>query len=315
MLKLNIAILGAGWIAPQGGGQPAEKLSAQEPDYAGMISPMQLRRMSKAVRMGIGAAKACLADAGVEAPDGIATGTGLGCLQDTEVFLKKLVQQEEQMLTPTSFIQSTHNTVAGQIALLSHCHGFNTTVSQHGHSFEGAFVAAAMHMASNPGQKLLCGGIDELTETAWQLMNRAGVYTATAAGEGAGFLLLGDDARDAGVRITGMHQFHEPDATAALRILKEALSDTPVNGTALWTGPSGETGRIYDELAKSLGLEPLSYKASSGDWSTAVSVALAKAVNEWPADQQRLILVSNFGSDWSIWILKTAGVDACRRHA
>ena len=51
-------------------------------------------------------------------PDAIITGTGLGCLEDTEKFLTAMVTNKEEFLTPTSFIQSTHNTVSAQIALL-----------------------------------------------------------------------------------------------------------------------------------------------------------------------------------------------------
>src|SRR5207253_3406481 len=111
MLKPGLYIHSAGFIAPEAiPGEAVTRLSAREPDYTGLIPPMQLRRMSKAVRMGIGAAKACLDSAGIQRPDAIAVGTTLGCLKDTEVFLNKLVTQEERMLTPTSFIQSTHNT-------------------------------------------------------------------------------------------------------------------------------------------------------------------------------------------------------------
>lgn len=304
MLKLNICILGSGWIAPEAAPEAGLRLTAREPDYSGMIAPMQLRRMSKAVRMGIGASKACLADAGVEAPDGIATGTGLGCLQDTEVFLKKLVQQEEQMLTPTSFIQSTHNTVAGQIALLSHCHGFNTTVSQHGHSFEGAFVSAALHLAAHPGENILCGGIDELTETAFELMVRAGVYTHTAAGEGAGCLLISDSGPQDSIRVTGLHQFH---ARAADEVLNELSAYVNLGETALWVGPSGDTEGIYRTISNGFDGPTFNYKSVFGDWSTAIAPALAKAVKEWPEEQRRLTLVSNFGSDWSVWVLERGG--------
>jgi hypothetical protein len=307
MLKLDIGILGAGRISPLNNAGPGERLTALEPDYTGMIAPMQLRRMSKPVRMGIGASRACMAAAGIEAPDGIATGTGLGCLQDTEVFLKKLVQQDEQMLTPTAFIQSTHNTVAGQIALLSHCHGFNTTVSQHGHSFEGAFISAAMHLAAHPDQKILCGGVDELTDSAFSLMLRAGVYTHTAAGEGAGFLLL--SMGEAQIRVVGLHQFHQSDARIILEEIKSCLSHPDA---ALWIGPSGDTAAIYDVLKTGRQDEVYDYKSDSGDWSTAIAPALAKAVSEWPREQRRLNIVSNFGNDWSVWELRGQEVPGSR---
>lgn len=86
-----------------------DMLLCKEPDYSAYIPAMQLRRMSKAVRMGIGASKIALQKAGIEKPDALSAGTALGCLQDTEVFLSKMLEQQEQMLTPTAFIQSTQH--------------------------------------------------------------------------------------------------------------------------------------------------------------------------------------------------------------
>src|SRR4051812_13107926 len=77
-----------------------ERLLCNELDYSAFIPPMQLRRMSKAVRMGVAASAICMQAAG-EKPDAISVGTGMGCLHDTEQFLSKMVAQEEQMLTPT----------------------------------------------------------------------------------------------------------------------------------------------------------------------------------------------------------------------
>lgn len=50
--------------------------------------------------------------------DAIITATGLGCLADTEKFMNALMDNREQMLNPTAFIQSTFNTVGAQLALL-----------------------------------------------------------------------------------------------------------------------------------------------------------------------------------------------------
>ncbi|MBS1782748.1 MAG: beta-ketoacyl synthase chain length factor, partial [Bacteroidetes bacterium] len=127
-------------------GNEAAHLTCQEPDYREYIPPMQLRRMSKAVRMGIGSAKLCLADAFLQKPDALSVGTALGCLHDTEIFLSKMVEQNEQMLSPTAFIQSTHNTVAGQIALLTGSNGHNLTFAHRGHSFEHALLNAKLYL-------------------------------------------------------------------------------------------------------------------------------------------------------------------------
>src|SRR5690606_33439210 len=112
---------------------------ADWPDFSRWIPPMQLRRMSKCIRLGIGAAATCVELSGRPGYKGsVHVGTALGMLSDSELFLKTLLEREEQMLTPTAFIQSTHNTVAGTIALHFSSHGHNMTFADGGHSFENA---------------------------------------------------------------------------------------------------------------------------------------------------------------------------------
>ena len=64
--------------------------------------------MSRIIKMGVGAAMDCLQDAGIQQPDAIITGTAYGCLQDTEVFLKRLVEFKEEMLTPAAVIHTIY---------------------------------------------------------------------------------------------------------------------------------------------------------------------------------------------------------------
>src|SRR5438105_1957800 len=97
------------------------RLNCITPDYKEIIDPKLIRRMSRVIKMGVASAMACLQDAGVTNPDAIITGTAYGCLEDTGIFLSKMVERGEELLTPTSFIQSTHNTIAAQVALLLHC--------------------------------------------------------------------------------------------------------------------------------------------------------------------------------------------------
>src|SRR4029079_11207934 len=92
------------------------RLSCVEPDYKTIIDIKLIRRMSRIIKMGVAAGIECLNEAGISVPDAITTGTAYGCLEDTGVFLSKMVEQNEELLTPTSFIQSTHNTVGAQIA-------------------------------------------------------------------------------------------------------------------------------------------------------------------------------------------------------
>lgn len=53
------------------------------------------------------ASKYALQEAGIENPDAIIVGTGMGCSQDSEKFLKNVIDNNEEFLTPTFFIQST----------------------------------------------------------------------------------------------------------------------------------------------------------------------------------------------------------------
>ena len=324
MLNPDLYIHGTGYIAPDADPQEAViRLSAREPDYSGVIPPMQLRRMSKAVRMGIGAARACLDEGGGIRPDAIAVGTTMGCLQDTEVFLNKLVSQEERMLTPTSFIQSTHNTVAGQIALLTGCQGFNTTISQRGHSVEGAVISAALYLGEHPEHSVLCGGVDELTDTSFMLYQRSGVYTQTPfvpgelrsgghsgsiAGEGAGFMLLSRQADASLARISGLHLFSGKDIPVALTQVWQCLSDAGADpGTDdLWLGASGDPHRdnVYDAIAKYWTGTPVCFKEQTGEWGTVIATALCRAVQAWPEGKRRIWLINHLGRDWSIWLLE-----------
>ena len=94
----------------------ADYLKCIEPVYRNYIDPIQLRRMSRLIRMGISAAKISLQDAGLSMPDAIITGTGLGSVEDTEKILADISRQE-QFLNPALFIQSTYNTISLQIAI------------------------------------------------------------------------------------------------------------------------------------------------------------------------------------------------------
>ena len=100
---------------------------AYKPNYRDYIKPTMIRRMSTGVKMGVVATSIALKEANLETPDAIISGTGLGCSIDSDKFLKKIVDNNEEFLTPTAFIQSTHNTVGAQVALGLGCNAYNVT--------------------------------------------------------------------------------------------------------------------------------------------------------------------------------------------
>lgn len=183
----------------------SNRLACIEPNYRDFISPDILRRMGRLIKMGIASSRICLEDAGCRMPDAIITGTGLGCMEDTEKFLATLIRNKEELLTPTSFIQSTHNTVSAQIALLLKCHNYNFTYVHRGWSFESALIDSMIQLKNGRSVTVLAGGMDELTNGSFEITRRLGLWRrkpvdtfglfshpakGSIAGEGSAFFLL-----------------------------------------------------------------------------------------------------------------------------
>ncbi len=137
---------------------------AIQPSYKDIISPAAGRRMAKGVKMGMYTALKSLEEAKVENPDSIIVGTGLGCMEDSEKFLHAIIDNNEQYLTPTSFIQSTHNTVGGQIALALKCKGPNFTYVNGGVSFESGLIDGKMQIDLEESNTVLVGSVDEIAK-------------------------------------------------------------------------------------------------------------------------------------------------------
>src|SRR5690606_13125981 len=111
---------------------------ALDPDYKAFIPALQLRRMNKSMRMSLFAAKAAMQQAGDSHVHAVVTGSGLGCLQDSERFVQNLLAEEGQSLNPTPFIQSTHIMAAAALALSLGCKGYNMTYVNNANSIESA---------------------------------------------------------------------------------------------------------------------------------------------------------------------------------
>ena len=205
------------------------QLRCIDPNYKEYISGDLVRRMSRIIKMGIASARICLQDASVEMPDAIITGTGLGCIEDTEKFLSNLIRNNEEFLTPTPFIQSTHNTVGAQIALLMKCHNYNFTYVNRGISFESALTDAMIRLKLGDSRNILLGGMDELTANSFAIMERLGHWKrkpvnnldlfsdfnrGSIAGEGVAFFLLSPEKNvHSYARLAGVDTFYKPKDT------------------------------------------------------------------------------------------------------
>lgn len=142
---------------------------AKQPSYKELIPPAAARRMAKGVKMGLAASTKALKEANITTPDAIITGTGMGCIEDSEKFLKALIDNKEEYLTPTNFIQSTHNTVGAQIALGLGCKGYNFTYVNGAISFESALLDAKMQIENEEENSILVGAADETSSHTMEL--------------------------------------------------------------------------------------------------------------------------------------------------
>ena len=124
------------------------------PNYKEYIPPAAARRMARGIKMSTVSSKNALTEAGIENVDAIIVGTGLGCIGDSERFVSDIIKNDEQFLTPTRFIQSSHNTVAGQIALGLGCKGHNFTFVHSAVSFESSLIDAKMMLQNDEADTL-----------------------------------------------------------------------------------------------------------------------------------------------------------------
>ena len=77
---------------------------AVNPNYKEFIAPAESRRMAKGIKMGVAASKIALKDAGIETVDAIITGTGMGCLRDSEKFLGNLIDNDHLSIRQRLYI-------------------------------------------------------------------------------------------------------------------------------------------------------------------------------------------------------------------
>ena len=248
-------------------------LKCVEPDYEQFFDPRQLRRMSRIIKMGITAAQMALRQAKVDNPDGIITGTGYGCLEDTGTFLTKLVENDEEALNPTPFIQSTHNTIGSTIAMLLQCQGYNQTYAHSAASFESCLLDAMMHSEDNPEMKILIGGVDEITEISHAIQGRFGLFRRKLAstikifqnqkkgfanGEGAAyFLTSGLLQKNSIACIHGIETLYKPSANLLkdrIEVFIREAGITPLDVDLVILGKSGDrsTDHELDILTKNI---------------------------------------------------------------
>lgn len=291
---------------------------AQEPDYKDVIPPMQLRRMSKPIRISIAAVKHMLNKPNMrgQAISAINVGTALGLLSDSETFLYQMVQQDEQMLTPTSFIQSTQNTIGGQIALMLKCTAHNMTFTQRGHSFEHALLDIDL-LDESPEDNYLVGAVDEMTPHFYTILNKLmWQYQRTDKdidlGEGTGFFLLSKNKKqDTICALAGYHSFVTKDVESVLSEITTFLETHGISNPQDCNWVMGdlsvnEWDNAYSAVQQKWNLKnTINYKQYTSNFATVSAAGLAFAVkHHMEQGSSTTIMLTNYLKYWSIYLLK-----------
>jgi 3-oxoacyl-(acyl-carrier-protein) synthase len=265
-----------------------------DPNFKNYISPIEARRMGKILKRAVATSKEALNASGLDTVDAIITGTGYGCIENTEFFLDALSTEGEQLLKPTYFMQSTHNTISSLMAIQTKNHGYNVTYAHKGISFDSALQDAWLQFRLGKIESALVGGHDELTETFYHILKKGGMMGKDdeRCGEAAVSVVLASANHYKEVRrshpemkplckLSGFEMLHQPTTNtlkdAVKRVLQSAgksLADVDY----ILTGISGDHGNdvAYIQEAKTLfGDKPLlKYKHLFGESFTASGLGL-----------------------------------------
>lgn len=270
-------------------------LKAIEPVYKEFIPPAMIRRMSKTVKMSSVASSTALKGAGIENPDAIIVGTGMGCSQDSEKFLKNILDNKEEFLTPTYFIQSTHNTVAGQIALGLQCHAYNFTYVNTSSSLEFSMLDAKLQIIDGEADNVLVGSTDEQTHRTMELyqLNKTikkeedlpvnYLHSSTDGvvwGEGASFFMVGKNKTENSfallkdIQLINRLEMEETHRFIEKFLAKNNLTSNDIDAVILGFSGDVKSDAYYTkamEVFESSAL--LYYKHLSGEFNTASGFA------------------------------------------
>ena len=272
-------------------------LPINAPIYKDFISPVAIRRMANGVKNGIVASTLALRDSHLETVDAIITGTGMGCIEDSEKFLKAILDNDEQFLTPTSFIQSTHNTVGGQIALGLQCKSYNLTYVNGSVSFESALLDAKMKIEEEDASSILVGGIDETGDYTMSLFKLNGFikaeneapYTVLESnskgvvfGEGATFFALENEKKEhtyatvLDIDIINTLQKEEVEFKIIAFLNSNNLTINDIDAVILGYNGDVDSDLYFKKLSNNtfLNIPQVYYKHLSGEYDTASAFGL-----------------------------------------
>ncbi len=273
---------------------------AKEPRYKSMVPLNLLRRMSKSVRMGVGTAMPLINE--FDDIEGVIIGSANGSIKKSISFLNQIVEYNEGTLTPTDFVQSTSNSIAGTLALMGKITGYNNTHVNNGIAFESALLDALLLFDEGQVKRLIIGGVEEISQANYNIDVLRGMFKketvssdnllssgteGTVSGEGAAmFVVDACKSNDSIAEIVDVDQICFPDKNEIVDKIRSFLDRNnlvPDDIDALFLGYNGDarTDFYYDYIQKQIFQQQsvFVYKNLVADFYTVSSFAVWLAAN------------------------------------
>jgi len=223
---------------------------ATEPDIRMYLSPVKARRMSKLLRRALCTSLDVLHQCGITSPDAIITATAMGCWQDTELFLDEIIDNHEELLKPTRFMQSTHNTPGSTLAIHLGCHGYNNTWSDGDRSFISALNDTRLLLsADDTVHNVLLGSHDELTDFEYKQMTANRSHEAAYSEASVAMLISKEPLSDSAVTLRLSPDINGSNADEAIITTGDIKADFKTIHRIEDT-----TGLVADPLAAAIAL-------------------------------------------------------------
>ncbi len=293
-----------------------------EPDYKELIPPIYLRKMPRILKIGLYASMMCLKNNNSIHSDAIITGSGFGCLEELEKFLSQVIESNEKILFPGSFIHSTNNLVGSQIAMMTKNKGYNMNYVHRSFSLEHALSDALMLLEEKEAANILTGCIDEITDYHFNLYSYLNYWKPTGmsncrlfnenspgtiAGEGSAFFNLSSEKKYGTPELKGVYTFYSPNDQNEIKnhfdnfLQTSGVLKDQIQMVLLGKNGDNQYDHLYDEFVQvnfNSKIQCALYKHLCGEYHTSAGFALgiANHILKYQKTPQSLILSDSIQS-------------------
>ncbi len=290
----KLAVLGSACIT--GAGHTAASLvGLKQGTSLGGVCPLaevtaglparQLRRMKRLPKLATALGSRCCAEAEwAPPPAAIFVGTAYGSLSETADFLDALDDSQQEFASPTDFVGSVHNAVAGQLAIRFQATGANLTATGEDDAFEQALFLAGQFLPSQEGLGLVLG-VDEAHPLLTPLVDPNALADRPADGGGALLVGLAEERAVATLApIFFAASATEPEQVDSLLAALGGSERIKERFAAVLVGmPISRRSAARPQLARFLAASEfdgpvIDYRQFTGEFATAAAIASVLAV-------------------------------------